>query len=93
MKPKKKGGQNPKSLRKSNKKAPVDYQASFGDLYTEANVALSGIHTHSGPGGYLQYVLYDITALGFVDESYNALVDGIVKVTPILCFYSSTWQQ
>eukprot|EP00884_Botryococcus_braunii_P000383 jgi/Botrbrau1/10345/Bobra.0321s0020.1 len=49
----------------------------YGDLYTQANVALSGIHTHSGSGGYLQYVLYDITSRGFVQQNYNALVNGI----------------
>ena len=34
----------------------------------------------TGPGGYLQYVLYDVTSLGFVMQSFNALVDGIVEV-------------
>mmetsp|Transcript_14122 Transcript_14122/g.42621 ORF Transcript_14122/g.42621 Transcript_14122/m.42621 type:complete len:771 (+) Transcript_14122:129-2441(+) len=53
-------------------------QEEFGDLYGEQNVAISGIHTHSGPAGYLQYLLYDITSLGFVRESFDALVDGIV---------------
>ncbi|KAK9785596.1 hypothetical protein WJX73_002285 [Symbiochloris irregularis] len=51
----------------------------YKGVYTEQNVALSGIHTHSGPGGYLQYVLYDITSLGFVQQSFDALVDGIVE--------------
>lgn len=55
-------------------------QAEFGTLYGPQNVAISGIHTHSGPGGYLQYLLYDITSLGFVRESFDALVDGIVLV-------------
>ena len=55
-------------------------QAKYGDLYSEQNVALSGIHTHSGPGGYLEYVLYDITSWGFVRQSFDALVNGIVKV-------------
>lgn len=49
-------------------------------MYGEQNVAISGIHTHSGPAGYLQYLLYDITSLGFVRESFDALVDGIVLV-------------
>ena len=49
-------------------------------MYTERNVAISGIHTHSGPGGYLQYVLYDITSLGFVKQSWEAVVSGIVEV-------------
>lgn len=52
-------------------------------MYTERNVAISGIHTHSGPGGYLQYVLYDITSLGFVKQSWEAVVSGIVEV--LLC--------
>ena len=29
-------------------------QAQCGDLCTESNVAMSGIHMHSGPGGYLR---------------------------------------
>eukprot|EP00249_Psilotum_nudum_P021612 c28173_g1_i1 orf=226-2568(-) len=49
----------------------------YGDLYNENNVAISGTHTHSGPGGYLQYVLYIVTSLGFIHQSFNALVDGI----------------
>ena len=61
----------------------------FGDMYTERNVAISGIHTHSGPGGYLQYVLYDITSLGFVKQSWEAVVSGIVEV--LLCTLVSCW--
>ncbi|GKV08000.1 hypothetical protein SLEP1_g19693 [Rubroshorea leprosula] len=53
--------------------------ARYGDLYTEKNVAISGIHTHAGPGGYLQYVVYIVTSLGFVRQSFDALVDGIEK--------------
>lgn len=55
-------------------------QAEYGALYTEANVAISGTHTHASPAGFLQYVLYDITSLGFVHQSFTALVDGIVQV-------------
>lgn len=54
-------------------------KARYGDLYTEKNVAISGIHTHAGPGGYLQYVVYIITSLGFVRQSFDALVDGIER--------------
>ncbi|KAK9826458.1 hypothetical protein WJX81_000424, partial [Elliptochloris bilobata] len=57
----------------------VTIAALYGGLYTRRNVALSGIHTHSGPGGYLQYVLYTITSLGFVRESFDTLVDGVVE--------------
>eukprot|EP00803_Ostreobium_quekettii_P008842 evm.model.scf_195.7 EVM.evm.TU.scf_195.7 scf_195:39486-43547(-) len=51
----------------------------YGGLYNENNLAISGIHTHSGPGGYLQYLLYSITAMGFVKESYDPIVKGIVQ--------------
>ncbi|KAL8202173.1 hypothetical protein R6Q57_011320 [Mikania cordata] len=54
-------------------------KARYGDLYTEENVAISGIHTHAGPGGYLQYVVYIITSLGFVRQSFDVLVDGIER--------------
>ncbi|KAK8695756.1 hypothetical protein V6N13_000906 [Hibiscus sabdariffa] len=54
-------------------------KARYGSLYTEQNVAISGIHTHAGPGGYLQYVVYIVTSLGFVRQSFDVLVDGIEK--------------
>ncbi|XP_062206201.1 neutral ceramidase [Phragmites australis] len=52
-------------------------KARYGDLYNENNVAISGIHTHAGPGGYLQYVVYIVTSLGFVHQSFNVIVNGI----------------
>ncbi|CAK9314543.1 unnamed protein product [Citrullus colocynthis] len=52
-------------------------KARYGDLYTEKNVAISGIHTHAGPGGYLQYIIYIVTSLGFVQQSFDVLVNGI----------------
>ena len=47
-------------------------------------MAISGIHTHSGPAGYLQYLLYDITSMGFVRETFDVLVNGIVAVSRAL---------
>ncbi|KAH6805928.1 Neutral/alkaline non-lysosomal ceramidase [Perilla frutescens var. frutescens] len=52
-------------------------KSRYGELYNEENVAISGIHTHAGPGGYLQYVTYSITSLGFVPQSFDALVTAI----------------
>ncbi|KAK9160648.1 hypothetical protein Syun_006989 [Stephania yunnanensis] len=54
-------------------------KARYGDLYNEHNVAISGIHTHAGPGGYLQYVVYIVTSLGFARQSFDVIVDGIEK--------------
>jgi len=49
--------------------------------YTERNVILSGTHTHSTPGGFLMHVLFDISSWGFVEETFEALVEGIVLVS------------
>ncbi|XP_042390657.1 neutral ceramidase-like [Zingiber officinale] len=54
-------------------------KSRYGDLYNEKNVAISGIHTHAGPGGYLQYVVYIVTSLGFIKQSFDVLIDGIEK--------------
>lgn len=54
-------------------------KSRYGGIYNEQNVAISGIHTHAGPGGYLQYVVYIITSLGFVRQSFDVIVDGIEK--------------
>lgn len=41
------------------------------------NTSISGTHTHSAPGGFLQYALYQITSLGFSLETLDTLVEGI----------------
>ncbi|KAF9621497.1 hypothetical protein IFM89_021801 [Coptis chinensis] len=52
-------------------------KSRYGDLYNEDNVAISGTHTHAGPAGYLQYVVYSVTSLGFVQQSFDAIVNAI----------------
>lgn len=53
-------------------------QAGFGDLYTADNVILSATHTHSGPGGYSHFFLYNAISLGFDEQNFEAIVGGIV---------------
>jgi neutral ceramidase len=53
-------------------------KAKYGSVYSVKNVLISGTHTHSGPGGFLQYLLFTITTLGWVEQSFEALVSGIV---------------
>nr|XP_006823956.1 PREDICTED: neutral ceramidase-like [Saccoglossus kowalevskii] len=52
-------------------------EAKYPGVYTNQNVAFSGQHTHSGPGGYMQYLLYDVTTIGFNEQSFQAIVDGL----------------
>lgn len=40
---------------------------------------ISGTHTHSTSGGFLTYLLYDLTSMGFVSATKNALVRGITQ--------------
>jgi hypothetical protein len=56
-----------------------ELQVRFGSRYTFQNVLLSGTHTHSGPAGYIQYLLYGITSLGFDHQNFRSIVDGIVQ--------------
>ena len=48
----------------------------YGDLYTNDNVAISATHTHSGPAGYFQYVMYEVMSKGFVNDCLKVIVDG-----------------
>lgn len=45
-------------------------------VYSRSNVAITGTHSHSGPGAWLNYLLPQITSNGFSKESYQAIVDG-----------------
>lgn len=47
--------------------------------YSEDNVFLSAQHTHSAPGGYSHYGLYNMAVPGFVPEVYQVIVEGIVE--------------
>ena len=46
-------------------------------IYNQSNVALTGTHAHSGPGAYFNYLLPQITSLGFSKQSWGAIVDGV----------------
>ncbi|PLB46877.1 neutral/alkaline nonlysosomal ceramidase [Aspergillus steynii IBT 23096] len=46
--------------------------------YGESNVALTGTHSHSGPGAWMNYLLPQIPNKGFDKQSYRAIVDGVL---------------
>jgi len=54
-------------------------QDKFGDTYNVRNVVLSATHTHAAAGGQSHYALYDITVLGFIQQAYDAQVNGIIS--------------
>ncbi|WP_238152021.1 neutral/alkaline non-lysosomal ceramidase N-terminal domain-containing protein [Microbulbifer sp. A4B17] len=47
--------------------------------YTEQNVMLTATHTHVGPGGYDHYVMLNMSALGYAEDNYKVIVDGIFQ--------------
>ncbi|KAL2176253.1 Neutral/alkaline nonlysosomal ceramidase [Thermothelomyces heterothallicus CBS 202.75] len=47
-------------------------------VYGRSNVAITGTHSHSGPGGWFNYLLPQVTSLGFDRQGYQAIVDGTV---------------
>ena len=52
--------------------------AEFPEYYNNANIALVSTHQHSGVGGYLENLLPQITALGYVKQTADAIVNGTV---------------
>ncbi|KAI0010360.1 neutral ceramidase [Xylariaceae sp. FL0662B] len=55
--------------------------AALGDeysVYGQGNIAVTGTHSHAGPGAWFNYLLPQVTSLGFDRQSYQAIVDGAV---------------
>ncbi|KAK0212090.1 Neutral/alkaline nonlysosomal ceramidase [Desarmillaria ectypa] len=50
----------------------------YPGVYTNENIALIGTHQHSGVGGFLENLLPQITALGYVPQTAEAIVSGTV---------------
>lgn len=51
----------------------------YSNLYDDKNLMINATHTHSGPGGYSHYGLYNVSTLGFIEENYDCIVDGITE--------------
>ncbi|WP_305784639.1 neutral/alkaline ceramidase [Symbioplanes lichenis] len=51
----------------------------LGTPYDVSNLVLTATHTHSGPGGFDEHTLYNLTTLGFEAQTFEALVAGIVR--------------
>jgi hypothetical protein len=52
--------------------------AAFPGVYDATNIALVGTHQHSGVGGFFEDLLPQITSLGYVNESAQAIITGSV---------------
>lgn len=65
------------SLRRGVLKKLHDHFPELG--YHDDSIMIAGTHTHSAPGGYSHYALYNITVPGFVQKVYETLVNGITE--------------
>ncbi|MFO0728636.1 MAG: neutral/alkaline non-lysosomal ceramidase N-terminal domain-containing protein [Myxococcota bacterium] len=50
----------------------------FGGRYPLDCLCLAVTHTHSAPGGYSEYFLYNLTILGYSERVTTTIVEGIV---------------
>lgn len=55
-----------------------ELEARFQSLYTNANVALVGTHSHSGVAGYAENLLLQLSSLGYINQTAQAIIDGTV---------------
>lgn len=64
-------------------------------LYNGHNIAMTATHTHSGPGGWFNYLIPQAPTFGLDKQSYQAIVDGaalsIKRAHDSLEEVSETW--
>ncbi|KAJ6634842.1 Neutral ceramidase [Pseudolycoriella hygida] len=47
------------------------------DRWSDHNIMITASHTHSGVGGYVDNLVYQLPTFGYVDETFQPLVNGI----------------
>lgn len=47
------------------------------ELYNETNTIVSGTHTHSGPSGFLQHMIFQFAGSGWVPQTIDAMSNGV----------------
>eukprot|EP01127_Copromyxa_protea_P004362 TRINITY_DN14227_c0_g1_i1.p1 TRINITY_DN14227_c0_g1~~TRINITY_DN14227_c0_g1_i1.p1 ORF type:complete len:717 (+),score=195.04 TRINITY_DN14227_c0_g1_i1:170-2152(+) len=58
-------------------KVVAELEKTLPGVYGHENLLITATHTHSGPGGYSWYTVYDITTWGWHEENVNTIVSGI----------------
>lgn len=56
----------------------VELSSQFPGLYTDDNIAFVGTHSHAGVGGYMENLLPQLTSLGYVKQTADAVIAGTV---------------
>lgn len=53
-------------------------KVKYGEIYNDDNVMLTATHTHSGPGGFSEYWVYNLSIRSFNKQNFEVIVNGIV---------------
>ncbi len=61
------------------KRLKIEFSHPSGIVFDAANVLLCANHTHSGPGGYSFYAMYNLAIGGFDEENFKCIVNGIYE--------------
>ena len=61
--------------------AAIAADPTLSQYYNDQNFALIGTHQHSGVGGYLENLLPQLTSLGYVNQTAQAIVDGVLAAS------------
>lgn len=56
----------------------VELSSQYPGLYTDDNIAFVGTHSHAGVGGYTENLLPQLTSLGYVNQTAQAIIAGSV---------------
>lgn len=60
------------------KQGVINYLKDLGfDEFDDTNIMISATHTHSAPGGYSHYMMYNLNSYGFVEEVLNHYIKNI----------------
>jgi neutral ceramidase len=52
--------------------------SQYPGIYSNQNIAFVGTHQHAGVGGYLENLLPQITSMGYVNQTADAIIEGTV---------------
>ncbi|MBU3914906.1 neutral/alkaline ceramidase, partial [bacterium] len=63
--------------------------SSLSPYLNKNNVMLTATHTHVGPGGYDHTAMLNMSALGYDNDNYNTIVNGIYQ-SIVVAFNSKT---
>lgn len=63
----------------AHKRAVMDELRQQGISLDADQIVMTGTHTHSGPAGYFDYFLFEVTSKGYIDDVHRSMTWGTVE--------------